>query len=109
MFKFEVGVEAGQALLSIAAAIAVAAGAWGSGSGAHARVNNWPVFAAGNGSLPTGVDPAKLTTFTRPDGLTQSALDGHALSYLAHDAAPGDVNGRGGLQGAFDVFNPSIF
>ena len=72
-----------------------------------ACLNNWPVFAAGNGTLPTGIDPAKLTTVTRPDGHTQSALDGHLLYYFAHDVAPGDTNGRHGLQGAFDVFDPS--
>jgi predicted lipoprotein with Yx(FWY)xxD motif len=72
-----------------------------------ACLNNWPVFAAGNGPLPTGIDPAKLTTVTRPDGHTQSALDGHLLYYFVHDVAPGDTNGRGGLQGAFNVFDPS--
>ena len=72
-----------------------------------ACLNNWPVFAAGSGPLPTGIDPAKLTTITRPDGLTQSAFDGHLLYHFARDAAPGDLLGRGGLQGAFDVFDPT--
>ncbi|HZW87609.1 MAG TPA: hypothetical protein VFF12_00900 [Myxococcaceae bacterium] len=72
-----------------------------------ACLTNWPVFAAGNGPLPTGIDPSKLTSFTRPDGIVQSAFDGHPLYYFAHDAAPGDVLGRGGLQGAFDTFNPT--
>jgi predicted lipoprotein with Yx(FWY)xxD motif len=72
-----------------------------------ACLTNWPVFAAGDGSLPTGIDPAKLTIVTRPDGLRQSALDGHLLYYFAHDVAPGDTLGRGGLQGAFDTFDPS--
>jgi len=74
---------------------------------AGACLNNWPVFAAGTGPTPTGIDASKLTTFTRPDGIAQSAFDGHPLYYFAHDAARGDINGRGGLQGAFDVFNPS--
>jgi len=74
---------------------------------AGACLNNWPAFAAGNGPTPTGIDPSKLTTFTRPDGITQSAFDGHPLYYFVHDVAPGDINGRGGLQGAFDLFNPS--
>ena len=74
---------------------------------AGACLNNWPVFAAGQGPLPTGIDASKLTTFTRPDGLAQSAFDGHPLYYFAHDVAPGDINGRGGLQGAFDLFDPS--
>ena len=76
---------------------------------AGACLNNWPVFAAGNGPTPTGIDASKLTTFTRPDGTTQSAFDGHPLYYFAHDVARGDTNGRGGLQGAFDVFDPSTF
>ena len=70
-------------------------------------LNNWLVFAAGNGSLPTGIDASKLTTFTRPDGVAQSAFDGHPLYYFVRDVAPGDTNGRGGLQGAFDVFDPA--
>jgi len=72
-----------------------------------ACLNNWPPFVAGSGPLPTGVDPAKLTTVTRPDGITQSALDGHLLYRFVHDVAPGDTNGRGGLQGAFDTFDPT--
>jgi predicted lipoprotein with Yx(FWY)xxD motif len=72
-----------------------------------ACLNNWPPFVAGSGPLPTGIDPAKLTTITRPDGLTQSAFDGHLLYHFARDAAPGDLLGRGGLQGAFDVFDPT--
>ena len=46
---------------------------------AGACLNNWPAFAAGNGSVPTGINPSRLTTFTRPDGIAQSALDGHPL------------------------------
>jgi len=72
-----------------------------------ACLNNWHPFAAGNGPLPTGIDPSKLTTFTRPDGIVQSAFDGHALYRFVRDAAPGDLLGRGGLQGAFDTFDPT--
>ena len=60
-----------------------------------ACLSEWPVFAAVGGTLPTGLDPAKLTTFTRPDGQKQSAFDGHPLYYFAQDAAPGDTKGRG--------------
>lgn len=67
---------------------------------------NWPVFVAGEGSLPTGVDPAKLTTFTRPDGVKQSAFDGHPLYHFVGDTAPGDTKGRGVL-GKFDTVDPS--
>ena len=72
-------------------------------------LNNWHPFAAGSGPLPTGIDASKLTPFTRPDGIAQSAFDGHPLYQFAHDNAPGDLNGRGGLQGAFDVFDPTAF
>lgn len=69
-------------------------------------LTNWPVFAASAGSLPTGVDPAKLTTFTRADGTKQSAFDGHPLYYFAGDSAPGDTRGHG-VNAAFDNVNPS--
>ena len=65
----------------------------------------WPVFAAGSGTLPTGLDPAKLTTFTRPDGMKQSAFDGHPLYYFAGDTSPGATTG-GGVDG-FDFANPT--
>ena len=65
----------------------------------------WPVFAAGSGTLPTGLDPAKLTSFTRPDGAKQSAFDGHPLYYFAGDTSPGATSGRG-VDG-FDTANPS--
>ncbi|MGZ6132203.1 MAG: hypothetical protein ACXWLF_09265 [Myxococcaceae bacterium] len=72
-----------------------------------ACVTKWPVFAAGSGSLPTGVDPAKLTTFTRADGAKQSAFDGHPLYYFSGDTAQGDTKGHG-VNAAFDNVNPSI-
>jgi len=65
----------------------------------------WPVFAAGAGTLPTGFDPAKLTSFTRPDGTKQSAFDGHPLYYFAGDVSPGDASG-GGVHG-FVVADPA--
>jgi predicted lipoprotein with Yx(FWY)xxD motif len=72
-----------------------------------ACVTKWPVFAAASGSLPTGVDPAKLTTFTRADGAKQSAFDGHPLYYFSGDSAQGDTKGHG-VNAAFDTVNPSI-
>lgn len=71
-----------------------------------ACVTKWPVFAAGPGTLPTGVDPARLTTFTRTDGTKQSAIDGHPLYYFSGDSAPGDTRGHG-ANAAFDTVNPS--
>ena len=45
-------------------------------------------------NLTTGVDPAKLTTFTRADGSTQSAFDGHPLYFFANDKKAGDTKGE---------------
>ena len=55
----------------------------------------WPAFSAAAGTLPTGLDPAKLTSFTRPDGAKQSAFDGHPLYYFVGDTAPGATSGMG--------------
>ena len=51
------------------------------------------------------MDPAKLTSFTRADGMKQSAFDGHPLYYFAGDTAPGATSGLG-IDG-FDIANPS--
>ncbi len=71
-----------------------------------ACLNNWPVFAAADGSLPTGIDPAKLTSFTRADGAKQSAFDGHPLYYFVGDTLPGQTNGHG-FAARFDTVDPS--
>lgn len=55
----------------------------------------WPAFLASGSVLPTGVDPSKLTTFTRADGAHQSAFDGHPLYYFVQDALPGQITGQG--------------
>jgi predicted lipoprotein with Yx(FWY)xxD motif len=60
-----------------------------------ACLSAWPVFSAAAGTLPTGLDPAKLTSFTRPDGTKQSAFDGHPLYYFVGDTAPGAASGQG--------------
>ncbi|MBW3668980.1 MAG: hypothetical protein KY443_07170 [Actinobacteria bacterium] len=55
----------------------------------------WPPLRADGG--PTGgagVDGAKLSTITRPDGSTQVAYAGHPLYFYAKDSAPGDVTGQ---------------
>src|SRR4029453_3343442 len=56
---------------------------------------NWPAFLASGNVLPTGVDPSKLTTFTRAVGTQQSAVDGHPLYYFVQDTAPGQITGQG--------------
>jgi len=57
-------------------------------------VGNWPIFFAGaNVIVPTGIDPARFSTFTRADNLQQTAFDGHPLYYFAGDVSPGDLMG----------------
>jgi predicted lipoprotein with Yx(FWY)xxD motif len=55
----------------------------------------WPAFLATGDVTPTGIDPAKLTTFTRTDGTKQSAFDGHPLYFFQSDTGPGQINGQG--------------
>ncbi len=56
-------------------------------------VGNWPIFLATTTVVPTGIDPARFTVFTRADQTQQSAFDGHPLYYFVDDAVPGDVKG----------------
>ncbi|MCB5165040.1 SCO0930 family lipoprotein [Streptomyces bambusae] len=42
-----------------------------------------------------GVNPKKLTTYTRPDGTKQLTLDCWPLYWFTGDKAPGDTNGQG--------------
>jgi predicted lipoprotein with Yx(FWY)xxD motif len=69
-------------------------------------LTSWPVFLANGTVVPTGVDPSKLTTFTRTDGTKQSAFDGHPLYYFAGDAVPGDQKGNG-FMGVWDIVDPT--
>lgn len=69
-------------------------------------LSKWPVFAAAEGTLPTGIDASRLTTFTRADGTKQSAFDGHPLYHFAGDTSPGDTKGHG-VNAAFDTVNPT--
>ena len=71
-----------------------------------ACVGNFPVFLADGDVLPTGVDASKLTTFTRADGTSQSALDGHPLYFFSGDTAPGDTKGQG-FNGVWSAADPS--
>jgi predicted lipoprotein with Yx(FWY)xxD motif len=55
----------------------------------------WPaatVSAAANAG--SGVEAAKLTTFTLPDGKMQLQMDGHPLYRFAGDSKAGDTNGQ---------------
>ncbi|MEU6351972.1 SCO0930 family lipoprotein [Streptomyces sp. NPDC047072] len=49
---------------------------------------------AKNGSLD-GIDPKLLSTYTRPDGGRQLALDCWPLYWFTGDKQPGDTNGQG--------------
>lgn len=56
----------------------------------------WPPLAADDApTAGAGVDGAKLSTITRPDGSTQVAYAGHPLYFYARDSAAGDVGGQG--------------
>jgi len=71
-----------------------------------ACLNTWSIFVASGTAIPTGVN-GQITTFTRPDGMQQSALGGHPLYYFSGDSAPGQTNGQG-LQGVWATGNPSL-
>jgi predicted lipoprotein with Yx(FWY)xxD motif len=66
----------------------------------------WQIFVAGSTIVPTGVNPNKVTTFTRADGAMQSAFDGHPLYYFSGDTLPGDTKGSG-FQGVWETVDPS--
>ena len=72
---------------------------------AGACITNFPAFSTEGSVVPTGVDPAKLTSFTRADGTKQSAFDGHPLYYFSGDTAPGDSKGQG-FNGVWDTVDP---
>jgi predicted lipoprotein with Yx(FWY)xxD motif len=42
-----------------------------------------------------GLDPNKVGTFTRPDGVRQATYNGHQLYRFAGDRAPGEAKGQG--------------
>lgn len=98
---------AGRAVYVSSHDTAGAAGAAPVSTCVDACLNNWPVFLADGDVLPSGVDPSRLTIFTRPDGTRQSALDGRPLHFFKNDTLPGDTKGRGGLNGQFDIFELS--
>jgi predicted lipoprotein with Yx(FWY)xxD motif len=70
-------------------------------------IGNWPPFFAGESIVaPTGIDPARFTTFTRADGSKQTVFNGHLLYYFADDAVPGDVKGLAFAPGKWFNLNP---
>jgi predicted lipoprotein with Yx(FWY)xxD motif len=67
----------------------------------------WTPLTVSTGQQPTGPDSisGKLTTFKRPDGKTQVALDGKPLYTFSFDHGAGQVNGNG----TKDSFNGTNF
>ena len=64
--------------------------------------DNWPpLFAAGD-AKPTG----DMTIVVRDDGKTMWAYKGKPLYTFKKDAAPGDINGDGFLNGAWHIAKP---
>jgi LPXTG-motif cell wall-anchored protein len=60
-----------------------------------ACAQNWPPLTVSGAVTAASGVTGQLTTFTRADGSTQVAYNGHALYTFAGDKAPGDVNGEG--------------
>ena len=59
-------------------------------------VLQWPPFLrSGPIRVGPGVDPALVSTLTRPGGAVQLAYDGHPLYTYALDVTPGLVMGQG--------------
>jgi predicted lipoprotein with Yx(FWY)xxD motif len=69
---------------------------------------NWPPFTVPAGTTPnadSGVT-GTLTTFARPDGTQQVAINGLPLYYFAKDTKAGDTNGQG-VGGKWFVASPT--
>jgi predicted lipoprotein with Yx(FWY)xxD motif len=64
--------------------------------GAGACASTWPAATVTGTPVPgSGVEAAKLSTFTRTDGKTQLQIAGHPLYTFAGDSKAGDTNGQG--------------
>jgi predicted lipoprotein with Yx(FWY)xxD motif len=57
---------------------------------------HWPPM--GPATAGAGVDAAKLTTITRPDGTKQASYNGHPLYYYVNDPSAGSTMGEGVLN-----------
>jgi predicted lipoprotein with Yx(FWY)xxD motif len=53
-----------------------------------------PLIPTGTPQLAPGIDAAKLTTISGPNGV-QALFNGHPLYHYAQDTKPGDTNGEG--------------
>ncbi len=69
-------------------------------------VGNWPIFLSSATVVPSNIDPARITVFTRAsDNQQQSAFDRHPLYYFADDKVPGDDLGLTFPPGLGQWFN----
>jgi predicted lipoprotein with Yx(FWY)xxD motif len=58
--------------------------------------STWPALkVTGTPTYGDKVDASLFSTFTRDDGSTQLAVDGHPLYHYAQDTKAGDANGNG--------------
>lgn len=64
--------------------------------------DNWPPLFAGNDAKPSG----DMTIVARDDGKKMWAYKGKPLYTFKKDAAPGDINGDGFLNGAWHMAKP---
>ena len=58
-------------------------------------VVKWPLFTAGNVTVPEGVKAGDFGVITRQDGKQQTTYKGLPLYYFAKDAKAGDTTGQG--------------
>ena len=56
-------------------------------------VGNWPIFAVSSVVVPSAIGAGQLSSFTRGDGIQQTAFSGHPLYYFVDDRVPGDSKG----------------
>ena len=68
---------------------------------------SWKIFLAAGAVVPSALDAADFTVFTRSDGQQQSAYKGHPLYFFAGDSAPGDTKGRG-VNNLWDTLDPRV-
>ncbi len=69
----------------------------------------WPPFSVSSVVVPSLLNASDFTTFTRGDGLRQTAFKGMPLYYFLVDTAPGQTNGQAiaGFGGSWFVVAPS--
>ncbi len=66
----------------------------------------WPVFYAGTVNVPPELNTGDFSSFTRSDGLMQTAYKGWPLYYYYLDTAQGDTKGHD-VNGIWFIINPT--